>query len=70
MNDGRITIELKQTDEAVYRALLSRAMDYAASIVGDNQVIGEIEYVNKQVDPAVLKYVRALGLDVIYKDIL
>ena len=45
-------------------------MDYAATILGKQQVIGEIEYVNKQIDPAAMKYVRALGLDELYKDIL
>ena len=70
MKNGRITIELKQSDEAIYRALLSRAMDYAASMLGNKQVIREIEYVNKHVDPAELQYVRALGLDELYKDIL
>lgn len=70
MENGHIRIELEQSDEAIYQALLARAMSYAASILGDKQVIREIEYINKNVDPAEMKYVKTFGLDVIYKNIL
>lgn len=70
MHNGNITMELKQTDAAIYQALLARAMAYAASIIGTNQVIREMEYVNKSIDPAEMNFVQALGLDQLYKDIL
>lgn len=70
MQNGHMRIELQQGDEAIYQALLARAMAYAATILGEKQVISEIEYVNKQVDPSAMKYVRALGLDELYKNIL
>ena len=70
MKNGQITIELKHTDEAIYEALLARAMSYAASILGEKQVISEIEYVNKNIDPAEMQYIRTFGLDELYKNIL
>lgn len=70
MKEGHITAQLKRTDAAVYQALLARAMAYAASIIGVDQVVSEMEYVNKNTDAAVLKFVQALELDQLYKDIL
>lgn len=70
MSKGKITVELKRTDAAVYQALLARAMTFAASIIGVKQVVKEMEYVNKNTDPSVLKFVQTLALDQLYKDIL
>ncbi|GAB5494746.1 MAG: hypothetical protein Phog2KO_49610 [Phototrophicaceae bacterium] len=70
MHNGRMRIELKQSDELIYEALLARAMSYTASILGEKQVIREIEYINKNIDPAEMKYVKTFGLDQLYKNIL
>ncbi len=69
MEKGRISVELKKTDLEVYQALLTRGMVYAASIIGKQQVIKEMEYVNKNTNPAVLAYVQSLGMGGLY-DIL
>ncbi len=70
MSKGTITIELNHGDDAIYQALLARAMSYAASILGKKQVVSEIEYINKSMDAAQMSYVKALGLDELYKTIL
>lgn len=70
MEKGKVTIELKQTDIGVYQALLARGMTYAASIIGEDQVIKEMEYVNKNTSPNVLNFVQTLGLDELFNDLL
>jgi hypothetical protein len=70
MEKGRLTVELKQTDVEMYQALLARALVYAASITGKKQVIKEMEHVNKNTKPEVMSYIRSLGLDELYKDLL
>lgn len=70
MKDGYITVQLKRSDTDIYRALLARGMSYAASIIGENQVIKELHRVNKKTDPAILRYVQTLGLDEYFEDVL
>ncbi len=70
MEDGKALVELRHTDIDVYQALLARGMAYAASIIGNNIVIKELEHVNQQTDPVVMGFVQAMGLDELYKDIL
>jgi len=70
MEDGKALVELRHTDIDVYQALQARGMAYAASIIGNNIVIKELEHVNQQTDPVVMGFVQAMGLDELYKDIL
>jgi len=70
MNSGHITIELKQTDTEIFRALLAKAVVYAVSVIGDKQVIKEMQAVNKAVDPPVYNFVQKLGLHELFQDIL
>jgi serine/threonine protein kinase len=70
MEKGQVTVELKQTDIEAYQALMARGMVYAASVIGKKQVIKEIEYVNKNTSANVLNFVRTLGLDKLYTDLL
>jgi len=70
MKRGNVTLELKRNDEDVYQALMARAITYAASILGEKQVVQEIEYINKNVDSSAMKYIQAIGLDKLYQDIL
>ncbi len=70
MTDGHITVEIKRTDVDMYQALLARAMTYAAEIIGKQQVIRELEYVNKNMDRHVIAAVQKMGLDELYKDLL
>jgi len=70
MDNGAVLVELRHTDIDVYQALLARGVTYAASLIGNNIVIKELEYVNKQVDPVVMGFVQSMGLDQLYEDIL
>jgi serine/threonine protein kinase len=70
MTKGRVTVELKSTDLEVYQALLTRGMVYAANIIGTQQVIKEMEYVNKNTKPSVFSYVQTLGMDRLYDVLL
>lgn len=70
MADGHITVQLSRSDTDIYRAVLARAISYTANLVGDKIVVKEMQRVNKKTDPAVLQFVRHLGLDETYKDIL
>lgn len=70
MEKGHVTAELKKTDVEVYQALLARGMVYAASIIGQNQVIKEMQYINKKTNPNVLNFAKTLGLDELYKSLL
>jgi len=70
MEDGAVLVEMSHTDIDVYQALLARGLTYAASLIGNNLVIKELEAVNQQVDPVVMGFVQAMGLDRAYEDIL
>lgn len=70
MKDGHITVQLRRSDTDIYRALLARAISYAASIIGDKLVIKELQRVNKNTDPNVLRFVQHLGLDRLYEELL
>lgn len=70
MAKGKVTVELKETDIDMYKALLARSMVYAANILGNNQVIKEMEYINKKTDPNVMNFVQIIGLDKMYDDLL
>lgn len=62
MRDGKITVELKQADSDVYRALLAKGMAYAVSLVGKKMVMRGMQAVDKGLEPRVLEYVRELRL--------
>jgi serine/threonine protein kinase len=70
MKNGKIEVELKETDVDMYKALVARGIAYAAHILGEKQVIKEMEYVNKNTEPNILIFVQTLGLDKLYSDIL
>ena len=70
MEKGKVTAELKKTDVEVYQALLARGMVYAASIIGQSQVIKEMQYINKKTNPNIMIFVKTLGLDELYKSLL
>lgn len=70
MQRGEITVQLTHTDVDIYRALLARAMSYAASMIGAKLVEKELHKVNKNTDPTVLAFVQKLGLDQVFSQIL
>lgn len=70
MTEGHITVQLKRSDTDIYQALLARAISYASSIIGVKLVRRELERVNKKTDPAVYGFVKKLGLDQLYNEIL
>lgn len=69
MKSGKVSVELKETDVDMYKALVARGMVYLADILGEKQVIKEMEYVNKNTDPNIMSFVQTLGLDKLYSDI-
>lgn len=70
MSNGNITVQLTRSDTDIYQALLARGISYAASIIGPKLVRRELERVNKKTDPAVFGFVKKLGLDQLYDEIL
>lgn len=62
VQDGKITVELKQADSDVYRALLAKGIAYAVTLVGKKMVIRGMQAVDKGLEPRVLEYVSELRL--------
>jgi len=70
MDNGYITVQLKRSDTDIYQALLARAISYTAGIVGDKIVMKELQRINDKTNPVALQFVKRLGLDDLYQDIL
>lgn len=64
-----VTVQLRSTDADIYRALLAKALAYAASIIGAKIVVKGVADVDKKTDPAVLQFVDELGLRAIFKEL-
>jgi serine/threonine protein kinase len=70
MENGKVQVELKNTDADVYRALLAKAMNYAVSIAGKKPVAKAIQGVDRNVDAHVLELVGQMRMQDIFKDVL
>ncbi|MEP6987470.1 MAG: hypothetical protein ABI970_17835, partial [Chloroflexota bacterium] len=62
MVDGKIDVDLHTNDADVYRALISKGIAYAVSLVGKKMVIKEMQAIDKQFDAKVLKVVSELKI--------
>jgi serine/threonine-protein kinase len=62
MHNGEINIDLKSSNADVYRALLSKAIAYAVSLVGKKMVLKGMQAVDKQLDIHILNAVSDLKL--------
>jgi serine/threonine protein kinase len=62
MVEGKIDIDLHTNDADVYRALISKGIAYAVSLVGKKMVIKGMQGVDKQFDVNVLKVVSELKI--------
>ncbi len=70
MTDGHITLQLRSTDSDIYRAILAKAVNYAAGVIGKNQVSREMHNVQSKMDPNVMQFVTRLGLESLIDDLL
>jgi hypothetical protein len=70
MENGKVQVELKNTDADVYRALLAKAMNYAVSIAGKKPVARAIQGVDRNVDAHILELVGQMRMQDIFKDVL
>lgn len=70
MDATNIQVPQSKVDVDTYRALLTRAVDYAAHILGTRTVQKELAHANNQLDALVLQHMRELGVDELYKEIL
>lgn len=70
MNDGHISVEIKQTDTDVYQALMARAIDFTAQMLGANMVRKELHHVNKELDPTIRQAISELGITELFEEIL
>ena len=62
MVDGKIDIDLHTNDADVYRALISKGIAYAVSLVGKKMVIKGMQVVDKQFDANDLRVVSELKI--------
>ncbi|MEO1166813.1 MAG: protein kinase [Chloroflexota bacterium] len=67
---GAIKTPDTRLDLDTYRAVLSRAIDYSAHILGNKTVQKELAHTNKQMDALIMQHVRELGIDELYREIL
>jgi serine/threonine protein kinase len=70
MRDGKIDVNLRSTDSDIYRALLAKAITYAASVMGPKLVAKEMAAVDKKMDARVLGLIQQLGLQELLKELL
>jgi serine/threonine-protein kinase len=70
MENGKVKVELKNTDADIYRALLAKAVAYAITIVGKRMVAKEIQAVDKRLDARVMELVSQLRLRDLFTDLL
>ncbi len=62
MVEGKIDIALHSNDADIYRALISKGIAYAVSLVGKKMVIKGMQAVDKQLDAHILKVVDELKI--------
>src|SRR5436853_7843276 len=62
MVDGKIDIDLHTNDADIYRALISKGIAYAVSLVGKKMVIKAMQAVDHQFDANVLRVVSDLKI--------
>jgi hypothetical protein len=62
MENGQITVQVKNTDSDIYRALLAKGIAYAVNLVGKKMVMKGMQAVDKQLDPRMLEFVRDFRL--------
>ncbi len=62
INGGHFTADLKDEYAAVYLALLTEVIDYAASVIGRRAVQGEMQAVEEQMDTRSLQVADDCGL--------
>lgn len=70
MHDGQIDVQLRSTDSDIYRALLAKAVTYAASVMGSKLVAKEMTAVDNKMDARVLGLIKQLGLQDLLKELL
>lgn len=62
MFDGQIEVDLQSNNADIYRALLSKGIAYAVSLIGKKLVIKNMQVVDRQFDAHVLKVVGELKI--------
>ncbi len=62
IQDGKAQVQLKSTDVDIYRALLAKAITYAASVVGERIVNREMHKVDDRMDARIIQFVKELRL--------
>ncbi len=62
MIEGQIKIDVHSNDADIYRALISKGIAYAVSLVGKKMVIKKMQNVDKQLDANILRVVSELKI--------
>jgi serine/threonine-protein kinase len=70
MENGKVSVQMRNTEADAYRALLAKAVTYAVSLVGKRMVSKEMEAVDKKIDARVLELVKQLHMRDVFADLM
>ena len=70
MTDGHITQELRHSDLDIYRALMAKAVTYAASVIGNKVVRKKVSAINKRMDKQAFEFAKRLGLHDVFEELI
>lgn len=62
ISDGQISVDMNQANVDMYRALLAKGIAYGVVLVGKKMVLKGMQAVDKQMDEAMLQFVKDLRL--------